>query len=93
MVRQTRSFRSWFDAILEDPVGTTAAGTPLLTYAQVNIFASLFLMYLVTRRNVPREIALIIVGTWAAYQSRFFHRRRRSVREIRGGQRYYGPGW
>jgi len=93
MSRRTRSYRNWFDAILEDPVAATAAGTPLLNYTQVNLFAALLVLYFTQRRSVPREIALIIVGTWVAHQSGFFHRRRRAAREFRFGHRYYGPGW
>tara|TARA_B100001250_G_scaffold108764_1_gene91784 strand:- start:65 stop:361 length:297 start_codon:yes stop_codon:yes gene_type:complete len=98
MVRQTRSYRSWFDLILEDPVGTTSLGFPYLTYQQIHIFSGLLLVYLITRRNMPRELALIIVGVWASYQSGVFHQRRRQMREWKDvghgfSQRYYGPGW
>ena len=85
---------TWFDDIMDDPIGMTEHhGLPLMTYEQINIFASLLLLYLVNRRGLPREIALIIVGVWAATRSRTFHLQRRRFREYRDNDRYYGPGW
>mgnify|MGYP001315245533 CR=1 FL=1 len=84
---------SWFNDILDDPVALTGAGTPLLNYEQINLFAQVLLVFLVMHRDMPREVALIIVGIWAARQAGFFHRRRRIEREFRGGRRYEGPGW
>ena len=100
---------SWFDDIMDDPVmvldyPSSGAG---LTYSQIRIFRGLLLVYLITRRNMPREVALVIVGMWATYHFNIWHRFRRFTRELRviggagpgwpgpatGPSRFYGPGW
>tara|TARA_E500000331_G_scaffold349621_1_gene393122 strand:+ start:920 stop:1204 length:285 start_codon:yes stop_codon:yes gene_type:complete len=93
---------TWFDDIMEDPVAMFYDGTyVMLTYSQIATFRGLLLTYLITRRGLPREVALAIVGMWALRAYYRWHDVRRYQREVQwigphiysGPTRFYGPGW
>lgn len=68
---------------IEDIFNTVTAvvspGPPVLTPTQIWMVRGLLLVYLIERRGVSRDTALMIVGVYVVTQMRAFQRMRRWI--------------